>query len=140
MYSVNRRRGKDRSREKWREVAKTEKADKIFYSALKDLLDQKLTPEEKQSLYDEGFKIKSPTRKAAVMVALYKKAAAGDLSAIKELINIVSSGEEPKEESVQAVMFIDDIWDPSIKSRGRRLQRILELQKKVSSIKRRKSL
>ena len=43
------------------------------------------------------------------MVALYKTAAAGDLSAIKELINIVSSGEEPKEESVQAVMFIDDI-------------------------------
>lgn len=43
------------------------------------------------------------------MVALYKKAAAGDLSAIKELINIASSGEQEKNNGVQAVMFIDDI-------------------------------
>ena len=86
-----------------------ENEEKIFYSTLKALLDQKLTAAERQSLYDEGFKIKSPTRKAAIMVALYKKAAAGDLSAIKELINIVSSGEQEKNNGVQALMFIYDI-------------------------------
>ena len=55
------------------------------------------------------------------MVALYKKAAAGDLSAIKELINIASSGEQEKNNGVQAVMFIDDIWNKIIRSRRPRL-------------------
>ena len=57
------------------------------------------------------------------MVALYKKAAAGDLSAIKELINIASSGEQEKNNGVQAVMFIDDI----IRSRRPRLRGFLEM-------------
>ena len=56
--------------------------DKLLYKALKTLLNERLSETEAQSLKDEGFEVKNPTRKTAVMVALYKKAAAGDLSAI----------------------------------------------------------
>ena len=57
----------------------------------------------------EGFNIKDPTRKTAVMIALYKKAASGDLSAIKELRSIISEKETEKKESGRAVVIIDDI-------------------------------
>ena len=56
-----------------------------------------------------GFNIKDPTRKTAVMIALYKKAAGGDLSAIKELRSIISEKETEKKESGRAVVIIDDI-------------------------------
>ena len=45
------------------------------------------------------------------MIALYKKAAAGDLSAIKELRSIVSEKQEESRVGGKAVMFIDDIRD-----------------------------
>ena len=64
---------------------------------------------ERKSLKDEGFNIKDPTRKTAVMIALYKKAAGGDLSAIKELRSIISEKETEKKESGRAVVIIDDI-------------------------------
>ena len=64
---------------------------------------------EAQSLKDVGFEFKNPTRKTAVMVALYKKAAAGDLSAIKELRSIVSEKEPEKTGGVRAVTIIDDL-------------------------------
>lgn len=83
-------------------------SDKILKSALKTLLNEKLSATEEQSLKDEGFNLKNPTRKAAVMIALYKKAAAGDLSAIKELRSIVSDKTEEKN-CGRAVMIIDDI-------------------------------
>ena len=70
--------------------------DKLLYKTMK-------------SLKDEGFNIKDPTRKTAVMIALYKKAASGDLSAIKELRSIVSEKETEKKESGRAVVIIDDI-------------------------------
>lgn len=85
-------------------------ADKLLKSAMKTLLNEKLSQVEAQSLKDEGFKLKSPTRKAAVMIALYKKAAAGDLSAIKELRSIVSDGGAATG-SGKAVMIIDDLRD-----------------------------
>lgn len=83
-------------------------SDKLLKSALKMLLNEKLSLAESQSLKDEGFKLKNPTRKAAVMIALYKKAASGDLSAIKELRSIVSDGAQEKNVG-RAVVIVDDL-------------------------------
>ena len=83
--------------------------DKLLYKTMKSLLNERLSDSEAESLKDEGFNIKDPTRKTAVMIALYKKAASGDLSAIKELRSIVSEKETEKKESGRAVVIIDDI-------------------------------
>ena len=85
--------------------------DKLLYKTLKTLLNERLSDAEAQSLKDEGFEVKNPTRKTAVMIALYKKAAGGDLSAIKELRSIISEKETEKKESGRAVVIIDDIGD-----------------------------
>ena len=85
--------------------------DKLLYKTMKSILNEKLSDAEVQSLKDEGFDIKNPTRKTAVMIALYKKAAGGDLSAIKELRSIISEKETEKKESGRAVVIIDDIGD-----------------------------
>ena len=76
---------------------------------MKSLLNERLSDAEAESLKDEGFNIKDPTRKTAVMIALYKKAASGDLSAIKELRSIISEKETEKKENGRAVVIIDDI-------------------------------
>ncbi len=76
--------------------------------ALKILLEEKLPRSEVQSLKDEGFTLKRPTRETALAVAIYKKAASGDLSAIKELRSILS-GEEKQDKHTKAVIIIDDI-------------------------------
>lgn len=78
---------------------------------MKSLLNERLSDAEAESLKDEGFDIKNPTRKTAVMIALYKKASGGDLSAIKELRSIISEKETEKKESGRAVVIIDDIGD-----------------------------
>ena len=83
--------------------------DKLLYKTLKTLLNEKLSDAEAQSLKDEGFEVKNPTRKTAVMIALYKKAASGDLSAIKELRSIVSEKNDDKALQTKAVMIVDDI-------------------------------
>ena len=88
---------------------KPTQTDKLLKGALKTLLNEKLSQAEAQSLKDEGFKLKNPTRKAAVKIAHYKKAAAGDLSAIKELRSIVSDGGDILQEGRKAVMIIDDL-------------------------------
>lgn len=75
--------------------------------ALSALLNERLSEREAQSLKDEGFKLKKPTRKAAIMIALYKKAESGDLSAIKEMRSIL--GEATPEQGQRTVMIIDDI-------------------------------
>lgn len=85
------------------------KKDEFFKSSLEALLNEELSEAEKQSLKDEGYQLKKPKRKAAVMIALYKKASSGDLAAIKELRSIVGSGEAMKE--ARAVTIIDDIAD-----------------------------
>ncbi len=85
--------------------------DKLLYKTLKSLLNERLSAEEALSLKEEGFNIKNPTRKTAVMVALYKKAALGDLSAIKELRSIVSEKDDEKPTDNRTVMIIDDIRD-----------------------------
>lgn len=83
--------------------------DKLLYKTLKQLLNEKLSEAEIETLRSEGFEVKNATRKTAVMVALYKKAASGDLSAIKELRSIVSEKTEEKSGQTKAVMIIDDI-------------------------------
>ena len=83
--------------------------DKLLYKTLKSLLNERLSEAEVDSLKSEGFEVKNPKRKTAVMIALYKKAAGGDLSAIKELRSIVSEKNEEKSGQTKAVMIIDDI-------------------------------
>lgn len=83
--------------------------DKLLYKTLKTLLNERLSDAEAQSLKDEGFEVKNPTRKTAVMIALYKKAASGDLSAIKELRSIVSEKDSEKIGTTRAVTIIDDL-------------------------------
>lgn len=83
--------------------------DKLLYKTLKTLLNERLSDTEAQQLREDGFEVKSPTRKTAVMIALYKKAVSGDLSAIKELRSIVSEKNEEKTPTGKAVMIVDDI-------------------------------
>ncbi len=83
--------------------------DKLLYKTLKTLLNERLSDAEVESLRTEGFEINNPTRKTAVMIALYKKAASGDLSAIKELRSIVSEKNDDKALQTKAVMIVDDI-------------------------------
>lgn len=85
--------------------------DKLLYKTLKTILNEKLSAEEILTLREEGFAVKNPTRKTAVMIALYKKAVAGDLSAIKELRSIASEKTENKPDGLKAVMIVDDIRD-----------------------------
>ncbi|MCQ2477634.1 MAG: hypothetical protein MJ091_00245 [Clostridia bacterium] len=86
--------------------------DKYLSSSLKSLLNERLSSAEEQSLKDEGFNVKNPKRKTAVMIALYKKAASGDLSAIKELISIVSDVKSDAQS--KAVIIIDDVTPKNI--------------------------
>lgn len=83
--------------------------DKLLYKTLKTLLNEKLSEAEVETLKSEGYEVKNPTRKTAVMIALYKKAASGDLSAIKELRSIVSEKNEERPQQAKAVMIVDDI-------------------------------
>lgn len=85
--------------------------DKLLYKTLKTLLNERLSAEEENALKEEGFQVKNPTRKTAVMIALYKKAALGDLSAIKELRSIVSEKKDEKPTDNRTVMIVDDIRD-----------------------------
>jgi len=79
----------------------------ILTCELTKLLNEKLSKSEVCQLNDEGFKIKNPTRKTALMIALYKKGISGDLSAIKEIRSIVSGSEN--EANKEAVIIVDDI-------------------------------
>mgnify|MGYP001520884925 FL=1 len=83
--------------------------DKLLYKTMKSLLNERLSDAEAQSLKDDGFIIKNPTRKTAVMIALYKKATSGDLVAIKELRSIVSEKDGEKPGNGRSVVIIDDI-------------------------------
>ena len=84
--------------------------DKLLYTTMKTLLNEKLSQAEVESLKAEGFTVKNPTRKTAIMIALYKKASSGDLSAIKELRSIVSEKNDDKLHNCgKAVVIVDDI-------------------------------
>ena len=84
-------------------------ASQKLKASLSKLLSDGLSEREEQELKKQGFVITKPTRTAAIAIALYKKAASGDLSAIKELRSML-----PQEESLSTegtVKIIDDIGD-----------------------------
>ena len=81
---------------------------KGFCKILNGILKSEVSETEEQMLIDAGFKIKKPTKSAVIMAALYKKAAAGDLSAIKELRLILN--EEREDTALNtAVVIVDNI-------------------------------
>ncbi len=71
------------------------------------LLLERATEEECQRLLEMGFKIKKPNKYTVIAAALYKKAASGDLSAVKELRSLIS--DTPTLSGCQVVKIIDDI-------------------------------
>lgn len=75
---------------------------------MKKLLTQKLSGEEVESLSESGFKISRPTKATNILVALYKKAASGDMSAIKEVLSMIS---DKPEATGGEVTIIDDVRD-----------------------------
>ncbi|MBE6732730.1 MAG: hypothetical protein E7561_01885 [Ruminococcaceae bacterium] len=86
----------------------------LLNGALNALLNEKLSEREVESLKEEGFNLKNQKRSAAVMIALYKKAAAGDLSAIKELRSIAGDEQQPERSAKKAVIIIDDIESSNV--------------------------
>ena len=74
---------------------------------MQKLLSQTLPQEDKNLLKEDGFKFSRPTRASCILAALYKKAAGGDMSAIKEILNLISDKETEKE--TQEVTIIDDV-------------------------------
>lgn len=84
-------------------------ASQRLKDSLSQLLSGGLSEREEQELKKQGFDIKKPTRTAAIAIALYKKAASGDLSAIKELRSMLPQNETQSTE--RTVKIIDDIGD-----------------------------
>ncbi len=85
-------------------MAKNKSLKEIMLSLLK----QKASEKECEILRDLGFSLKNPTKETVIMASLYKKAAGGDLSAIKELRSIVSDTHTDNLYS-GVVMIVDDI-------------------------------
>ena len=83
-------------------------ASQKLKDSLSRLLGEELSEREEQELKKQGFELNKPTRTAAIAVALYKKAAAGDLSAIKELRSMLPQEITATERTVK---IIDDIGD-----------------------------
>ena len=86
---------------------------KTLKSIVEKLLAQKASEKEITELENLGFNIKKPTKQTVIVAALYKKAANGDLSAIKELRSIVSDGATDNLYS-GVVMIVDDIKNKNI--------------------------
>ncbi len=84
-------------------------ASQKLKDSLSQLLSGGLSEREELELKKQGFEIKKPTRTAAIAIALYKKAASGDLSAIKELRSMLPQNETQSTE--RTVKIIDDIGD-----------------------------
>ncbi len=70
---------------------------------MKNLLKMKLTSEEKDRLNQEGFNFKNPTKQTVILVALYKKAASGDMNAIREINAMIGGGNASCGEKVQII-------------------------------------
>lgn len=71
------------------------------------LLTQKLSSEEAEQLNESGFSFSRPTRATSILVALYKKAASGDMTAIKEVLSL--AGKVPEVTKDGEVTIIDDV-------------------------------
>lgn len=75
---------------------------------MRRILKQRVSKEEQEALLQEGFRFAAPTKETLILVALYKKAAAGDMNAIREIRALTAT-----EESVntQGVTIIDNVPD-----------------------------
>lgn len=71
------------------------------------LLTQKLSGEEAELLNESGFNFSHPTRATSILVALYKKAASGDMTAIKEVLSLAGKSNDAGKDS--EVTIIDDV-------------------------------
>ncbi|MBQ9770120.1 MAG: hypothetical protein IJW27_07945 [Clostridia bacterium] len=80
--------------------------NKSLADSLEAILTSAASPEEEDGLKDLGIKVRRPTKLTVVLAALYKKAAGGDLSAIKELLLRLNPEDDADR---KGVVFIDDI-------------------------------
>ncbi len=70
---------------------------------LKNLLSEKLKGEELKEFKNSGFKATRPTRVSVVLAALYRKAAGGDMSAIKEVLSLLSDKSDGEKSEVTII-------------------------------------
>ena len=82
-------------------------AKKTLKDNMSELLNSKASEAERQFLSELGFTLKNPNKYTVIAAALYKKASAGDLSAIKELRALI--GESGDGSGFGVVRIIDDI-------------------------------
>ena len=75
---------------------------------MQKILNSKMPETEVNELKENGYKVTNATRLTGIVIALYKKAAAGDMSAIKEVISLVG---DRKETAENGVTIIDDVRD-----------------------------
>ena len=73
---------------------------------MQKILNAKLPQEEVCELRENGYRVTNPTRLTGIVIALYKKAAAGDMSAIKEVLALVGTKSDTQE---SGVTIIDDV-------------------------------
>lgn len=81
--------------------------NELMKEEMKKLLSQSLPTTEKTQLKEEGFRFSHPTRASCILAALYKKAANGDMSAIKEILALISDSDT--EQRKDEVTIIDDV-------------------------------
>ncbi len=86
--------------------------DRVAKKSLKEnmsrLLLENVSEAERELLKELGFTVKKPNKYTVIAAALYKKAASGDLSAIKELRALV--GEAAADAAgFSVVRIVDDI-------------------------------
>ncbi len=83
-------------------------ARKSLKENMSSLMLEGVSEAEQQFLNELGFEVKRPNKFTVIAAALYKKAASGDLTAIKELRSIIGeSGADVSNFGV--VRIIDDI-------------------------------
>ena len=82
------------------------RAEKDLKSIMEKLLVAKPTESENEILNELGLKTKGATKQTVLAAALYKKAANGDLSALKEIRSILAAS--GTEEKYRVVTIIDD--------------------------------
>lgn len=89
----------------YRQEGKTIK-QRDLKNEMQKILNAKLPQNEVCELKENGYKVSNATRLTGIVIALYKKAAAGDMSAIKEVLSLVGDKTETTE---NGVTIIDDV-------------------------------
>lgn len=77
--------------------------DNDLKEQLQSLLSEKLKGEELKEFKNSGFKTTRPTRVSVVLSALYRKAAGGDMSAIKEVLSLLSDKTDVEKSEVTII-------------------------------------